>query len=152
MDMKESPAVIDPAEQSRSLDELCALTQIPKRTIRYYIQIGLLDRPIGETRAARYGEGHLRRLLQIHQLSQAGFSLARIREKLDASERDGDTGPRPGSVEQWTRLIVADGLELSINPDRAALSPPQIRAMFRETLALYLKVSNETSAVDDAGA
>lgn len=133
---------IDLGDQTRTLDELCALTQLPKRTIRYYIQIGLLERPIGETRAARYGEHHLRRLLQIHQLSQAGFSLARIRERLDAGEAGGD-GPRAGSVEQWTRLILADGLELSINPDRASLSPPQIRALFREALAVYQRVTQE---------
>jgi len=117
---------VDLGDQTRTLDELCALTQLPKRTIRYYIQIGLLERPIGETRAARYGEHHLRRLLQIHQLSRAG------------------------SVEQWTRLVLADGLELSINPDRASLSPPQIRALFREALAVYQRVTQEGGGGMDA--
>ena len=44
-----------------SLDELCTLTDLPKRTVRYYMQMGLVDRPIGETSAAHYLAGHLDR-------------------------------------------------------------------------------------------
>ena len=131
-----------PPDATRTLDELCALTQTPKRTVRYYIQMGLLKRPVGETRAARYGESHLRRLLQIKQLSAAGFSLDRIRERLE-----GTVGPdvyaRPsGTVEQWTTLVVDEGLELSLDPDRAALSPGQVRALFREVLTLYARIKD----------
>ena len=37
-----------------SLDELCRPSEHPKRTIRYDIQLGLVSRPVGEARAARY--------------------------------------------------------------------------------------------------
>ena len=42
-----------------------------------------MDRPEGETRAARYGQRHLEQLLRIRQLSDAGVSLDRIREVLE---------------------------------------------------------------------
>ena len=45
-----------------TLDDLCTLTDLPKRTVRYYMQMGLVDRPIGETRAAHYLATHLDQL------------------------------------------------------------------------------------------
>ncbi len=72
--------------RSFTLDELCTLTDLPRRTVRYYVQIGLVPRPAGETRAARYGEGHLAALLRIKQLSADGVSLERIREVLDGAD------------------------------------------------------------------
>ena len=51
--------------QTYSLQELATLVELPERTVRYYIQLGLVDRPEGETRAARYGERHLEQLLEI---------------------------------------------------------------------------------------
>ena len=38
--MNETPA------PSYSIDELAALAELPRRTVRYYIQQGLVDRPI----------------------------------------------------------------------------------------------------------
>lgn len=142
----------DQPDTVRTLDELCALTQTPKRTVRYYIQMGLLDRPQGETRAARYGEAHLRRLLQIKQLGAAGFSLERIRERLDAGASGQDVHSRPsGTIEQWTTLVIDDGLELGIDPDRTALSPAQVRSLFRDVLTLYARIK-ESAHVGDADA
>jgi DNA-binding transcriptional MerR regulator len=143
-----------PPEGARTLDELCALTQTPKRTVRYYIQEGLLERPVGETRAARYGDAHLQRLLQIKQLSAAGFSLDRIRERLEGGPLGTDVYARPsGTVEQWTTLVITDGLELSLDPNRTDLSPGQVRALFRDVLALYEEVKQadpKASRDDDA--
>ena len=39
-----------------TLNELCSLVDMSIRTVRYYVQQGLVDRPEGETRAARYGQ------------------------------------------------------------------------------------------------
>ena len=61
-----------------TLDELCTLSDTPRRTVRYYIQLGLVDRPIGETRAAHYGARHLEQLLKIRQFTEAGVSLDEI--------------------------------------------------------------------------
>ena len=111
-----------------TLDELCALTDLPKRTVRYYMQIGLVDRPIGETRAAHYLSRHLEQLLRIRQLTEAGVSLERIREVLAG----GDTPVpvrqrRPGAIEVRSHLYVAPGIELQISPEEAGMSPEQVR-------------------------
>jgi DNA-binding transcriptional MerR regulator len=124
--------------RSFTLDELCTLAGVPRRTARYYIQIGLLARPEGETRGARYGGGHLDRLLRIRQLADAGISLDRIREVLAGAPPAVPSRPRgAGTVEVWSHLVLADGLELQVEPGRAGLSPEQVRALFaRVTAAL----------------
>jgi DNA-binding transcriptional MerR regulator len=101
-----------------SIDELCTLVDLPKRTIRYYIQIGLVDRPDGETRAARYGQRHLEQLLGIRRWTQAGLSLERIRELLSAPTEPLLPRDRTGTIEVWSHFIVTEGLEVRLNPSR----------------------------------
>lgn len=131
-------------ERTYTLDELCTLAELPKRTVRYYIQLGLVDRPVGETRAAHYLSGHLEQLLQIRKWSEAGVSLERIGELLA-----GETPPVPprprgaGSVEVWSHLVVADGLEITLEPSRAGLSPEQARALFKGVLALHQNITKK---------
>ena len=42
-----------------TIDELSQVSGLSKRTIRYYVNSGLLDRPTGETKNARYDASHL---------------------------------------------------------------------------------------------
>ena len=117
-------------DKTFTLDELCVLTDLPKRTVRYYIQIGLMERPIGETRAAHYLGRHLEQLLRIKGLSEAGVSLERIREVLSGGDAPVPARiRRPGSVEVRSHLFVAPGIELVISPEEAGLSPEQLRAL-----------------------
>ena len=127
-----------------SLDELCTLVELPKRTVRYYIQLGLVDRPVGETRAAHYSSRQLEQLLTIRKWSQAGVSLERIRELLS-----GETPPVPprprasGTVEVWSHLVVADGIEITLEPGRAGLTTEQARAFFKGVLALHQNITRK---------
>jgi hypothetical protein len=50
-----------------SIEDLAALTELPRRTVRFYIQQGLVARPIGEKRAAYYTASHLEQLLTIRK-------------------------------------------------------------------------------------
>lgn len=127
-----------------TLDELATLAELPKRTVRYYIQLGLVDRPIGETRAAHYLSHHLEQLLQIRKWTGAGVSLERVRELLAGEAPAVPPKPRgSGTVEVWSHLVVADGVELTLEPARAGLTPEQARKLFRGALALYEAIRNE---------
>ena len=121
------------------IDELAALAELPRRTVRYYVQEGLLARPVGEKRAAYYTPEHLDQLLTIRKWQQAGLSLDRIREILvgTASELPPPRPRGPGTVEVWSHLVVSDGLEVTLEPGRAGLSPEQVRALFRGITSLY---------------
>lgn len=125
-----------------SLDELCGLVDLPKRTVRYYMQLGLVDRPEGETRAARYTARHMEQLLQIRKWSKAGLALERIRALLQAPEHAPALPSRPaGTVEVWSHLVVADGVELTVEPGRAGLNPEQARALYAGVLAVYERIA-----------
>ncbi|MDP2370521.1 helix-turn-helix domain-containing protein [Rhodoferax sp.] len=127
-----------------TLDELCTLSDCPKRTVRYYMQIGLVDRPVGETKAAHYLPQHLDQLLKIRRLSDAGVSLERIREVLS-----GEAPPvpprqrKPGSVEVRSHLFIANGVELQISPEEAGLSPEQVRVLVRAIIKTYQDLQGE---------
>lgn len=124
------------------LADLCVLADLPVRTVRYYIQLGLVDRPEGETRAARYGARHLEQLLLIKKWSAAGVSLERIRELLRGE--DPPVPPRSravGSVSVRSHLAVADGIEVVIDPERAGLNPEEVRRLVRGVMAVFASLN-----------
>ncbi len=130
-----------------TLDDLCSLADLPKRTVRYYIQIGLLGRPEGAGRGAHYSVRHLDQLLEIRKWRRAGLSLERIRELMGGTGGEGALRPpapprRKGSVEVWSHVVIDDGVELAIEPKRSGLSPEQVRKLTREVMALYERIHN----------
>jgi DNA-binding transcriptional MerR regulator len=133
------------APKTYTLDELAVLAAVKARTVRYYIQIGLLDRPEGETRAAKYGKHHLEQLLEIRKYQEGGLLLDQIRELKEGGAKHLQA-IRPkyaGSVEVWSRVTLADGVELSIEPGRAGLSPEQVRALIKQTLHVMEQLQKE---------
>ena len=129
---------------SYTLSELCVMADLPVRTVRYYIQVGLVDRPQGETRAARYGSRHVEQLLLVKKWTSAGLSLERIRELLDGDVPAAPARPaQAGTVEVRSHLTVADGIELVIEPGRAGLSPEQVRGFARGVMALYQQIAKQ---------
>ncbi|WP_295455786.1 MerR family transcriptional regulator [uncultured Thiodictyon sp.] len=135
------------SEPNYPLSELCVLADLSARTVRYYIQIGLVDRPQGGTRAARYGPRHLEQLLQIKKWTAAGVSLERIRALLQ-----GEPPPVPprhqalGSVTVCSHLKVAAGVEVVIDPGRAGLTPEQVRSFVQGVMAAFAAVTVESPA------
>lgn len=130
-----------------SLDELSALVELPRRTVRYYIQLGLVDRPEGETRAARYTQTHVDQLLMVRKWTLAGLSLERIREMKEAGPEPALPLPtrRPGSVEVWSHLLIAEGVELLIEPRQAGLAPEQVRQLLRRTIEALHQIRKDPS-------
>lgn len=109
------------------------------RAIRFYVAQGLLDRPEGAGTAATYGYRHLIQLLAIKIRQREGQTLDTIKQELrevtgDALERrvaqalqpaltlDGNTPHRaPNETPTaWRRVVVADGIEVSVREGTAA--------------------------------
>ncbi|MDR1976674.1 MAG: helix-turn-helix domain-containing protein [Campylobacteraceae bacterium] len=120
-----------------TLDELCQLVNLDKRTIRYYIQIGLVPRPIGETKAARYSNAHLERLLLVKKWRDSGLSLERIAELFDDDKTPPITARRlrRGEVEVRSHITVCAGVEIQISPAQSELTTEQIRELIRQISA-----------------
>ncbi len=130
-----------------TLNELCALVDMPIRTVRYYVQQGLVDRPEGETRAARYGQRHLHQLLLIKKWTAAGLSLDRIHELLAGEDSDvPERSKCRGTIEVVSRLHIADGVELVIEPSRAGLTPEQVRELSKGVMALFDAIEERAQA------
>jgi DNA-binding transcriptional MerR regulator len=137
----------DAGERRFHLDELAALAGVSARTVRFYIQNGLLARPEGAKRGSYYLARHLEALLRIRRWSDAGLGLDRIRELVGGALDD--PPPRkvaPGTVEVWSRVTIADGFEVHIEPGRAGLTPEQLRHMVRLMTEAYRTVR---AAADD---
>ena len=118
-----------------TLDQLCTLAGCPKRTVRYYVQLGLVDRPVGETRAARYGRRHLEQLLRIRQLTESGVSLERIRDVLGGAAPPVPARARePGSVQVRSHVWLAPGVELQIDPEEAGMPAERLHDFVRAVM------------------
>jgi DNA-binding transcriptional MerR regulator len=134
--------------QSFSLAEIATLAELPLRTVRFYIQSGLVDRPHGIGKGAYYTKAHVDQVLTIRKWQLAGLSLERIGE-LMRQEAAGPLPPAPrraGTVEVWSHLVVADGIEITLEPGRAGLSPEQVRAFFRGVTGLYEQLKESEAA------
>lgn len=99
------------------LDELAEKADVSARTIRYYVQRGLLAAPLFRGKDTAYGEGHLLRLRLIKRLQDERFlpldaiavelegksddEVRVLLDRLDRSERKPvsilpEPGPQPG--------------------------------------------------------
>lgn len=143
--MTSTPDASPAGSEGFSLEQLCTLANLPRRTVRYYIQLGLVDRPEGETRAARYRQSHLEQLLLIKKWSQDGLSLEAIRERLRTASSATSYPPqrRPGSVEVWSHLLLDQGIELKVEPTTAGLSPEQLRELLKRCMAALEDIRKE---------
>ncbi len=110
------------------IEDLCERTGFTRRTIRYYIQSGLLEPPAGRGRGGFYDESHLRRLLEIRSQQERGLRLQAIRQLLagglpgwDGAAAEGEeTRPLPagpGPREAWARYPVLPGVDLFVRGD-----------------------------------
>jgi len=104
-----------------AIGDLADLGGVSRRTVRYYVQEGLLPPPLGVGRGNHYGPEHLDQLLRVKELQERGRSLDEIRRVLDGGEPR-PAGGRPRSLDDasdvpralWRRLSVAPGVELHI--------------------------------------
>lgn len=113
-------------ETRYGIQELAQLGGVSRRTVRYYVQRGLLPAPTGTGRGKHYTQEHLEVLRRVCALQQAGVPLAHIPDVLAGkrpeptqdqvpSEQGGESatgGLAEGAI--WTRFGLAHDVELHI--------------------------------------
>lgn len=107
-----------------TMDDLVSRTGLPRRTIRFYVEKGLLDPPAGRGRGGFYDASHLARLLEIRKSREEGRSLESIRSiepmkfnyRLDAAIGGSAALPDTFPAEASTLLSweLAPGLSLQV--------------------------------------
>ena len=114
-----------------TLDQLAAASEIPARTIRYYIARGLLKGPVKAGRGATYSPEHLARLQQVKRLQTQGRTLGEIEAMLS-----GDAGgPAAAGVSPWWRFELADDVVVMARADVSPWRSRVIREAVRELRA-----------------
>ncbi|HKA88904.1 MAG TPA: helix-turn-helix domain-containing protein [Haliangiales bacterium] len=125
-------------EPTYKLEELARAADVSPRTVRYYVQRGLLPAPQFRGRDTAYTAEHLSRLKAIKKLQDQYLPLDAIQVELERRKPeeilDGAAAPRmkvlpppaplpPSRVEpsrSWTRFQLRDGVEIHVRDDVAA--------------------------------
>lgn len=101
-----------------NLDYLAKKTGVSRRTVRYYIQRGLLPPPLGQKRGSYYTEAHLERLQLILKFSAKGVPLIQIKKALSSDSPDYTTKPKitiPRKIQE--RIEISRDVELVTRQD-----------------------------------
>jgi DNA-binding transcriptional MerR regulator len=151
---------LERVETTYKLDELARAAGTSPRTVRYYVQRGLLPGPTFRGKDSAYGREHLVRLRAIRRLQDAFFPLDAIAVELDrrsleeieriADGRDlpatlaepppnvGQILPGPpssagsgGTARLFRRIEIAPGVELSVAADAPASSQAMVEKILQ---------------------
>lgn len=134
-----------------SIDELADRAEVSRRTVRFYVQRGLLPAPRGLGRGRHYDASHLHALMRIRAWQEEGVPLALIARRLQAGASEPESqaggagaGMHPGTAERaqpaapmeaaaavtvWTHVQLGEGVTLQLR-DRA-VTDEQRRALER---------------------
>jgi DNA-binding transcriptional MerR regulator len=134
------------------IEELADLGGVTRRTVRYYLQEGLLPPPLGLGRGRHYGEEHLKRLLEVKALQEEGLPLVAIRAGVGGAGRHARALEARAAAETtlprsaWSRLEILPGVELNVSSAYRLPSPGRIREL-AEWCRLHFRPEEES---DDA--
>jgi len=120
-------------DRKYSIGELSDLAGVTRRTIRYYVQRGLVPPPLGAGRGHYYTGEHLQLLLSIKLLQDRSLSLEQIERRLAGAP---SAAASPPDLSLWTRVGVAAGIELHIEGGRYRLSPGRMLRLRRAVSAI----------------
>ncbi len=81
-----------PEETRFAIGDLADRGGVSRRTVRYYVQEGLLPAPLGVGRGNHYGREHLDQLLRVKVLQESGLTLDEIRQSLAGGSETGSIG------------------------------------------------------------
>jgi DNA-binding transcriptional MerR regulator len=111
-----------------SVGELAELGGVSRRTVRYYVQEGLIPAPLGLGRGGHYTEEHLETLLRVKQMQEQGLPLMEVRERLTGPKRRmGNPDVLQLPRELWTRIPLLPGLEIHMSQDLKLPAPQKLQ-------------------------
>lgn len=130
------------SDETYKLDELAKAAGTSSRTVRYYVQRGLLPPPVFKGKDSAYARDHLVRLLAIKKLQADYLPLDAITAELEGKsieeiEAIAKSKPRPVPspdvgpqqivittplvrADSWRRHEIARGLEIHLADDASA--------------------------------
>ena len=124
------------SEARYAIGDLATLAGVSRRTVRYYVQEGLIPPPHGVGRGNHYGPEHLEQILRVKALQEAGRTLDEIR-RVPADRVAGRSSKASQTTEPvahldrsvWRRLTLAPGVELHIAGNIRLPSPGRLEEL-----------------------
>jgi DNA-binding transcriptional MerR regulator len=122
-------------EARYGIDELARLGGVTRRTVRYYVQEGVLPAPLGLGRGRHYAPEHLARLERVKALQEQGLSLEEVRQQLERRDPRGRAAELATLAEPevarsaWTRVEIVPGIELHVSGQRRLPPPGRLREL-----------------------
>ncbi|HNX77213.1 MAG TPA: MerR family transcriptional regulator [Candidatus Rifleibacterium sp.] len=113
-------------EKKYNIGQIAALSGVSPRTIRFYVQSGLLAAPAGAGRGHYYTDAHLQALQRIKDLKDNHLSLDEIARRLNGGPVEVVGLPVPTS---WVRIEVCPGVEVHIQGGRYPVTPARMRRL-----------------------
>ena len=116
--------------KSYTIEELGELTGYTRRTIRYYVQEGLIDPPAGRGRGGYYYDSHVQQLLQIKSFQEKGIGITAM-VALMKKETKETIEPVLPSREVMIRYEIVPGIEINISREMEIKEPKKILEIIR---------------------
>ena len=126
-------------EDRYTIDDLTRMTGVTRRTVRFYVQRGLIPPPTGRGLGRHYGEEHLAGIQRVQNLKRTGKTLddigeAMLRPEWTTASQEHAAQRRGGRI-----LLAEEGIWLEVGPG-VALPPPDaldsLAALCRRELGL----------------
>ncbi|MCX7634785.1 MAG: MerR family transcriptional regulator [Syntrophales bacterium] len=127
-------------ERRYTIEDLVELTGYPRRTIRYYVQEGLIDPPAGRGRGGYYYDSHLERLRLIKAYQEKGIRISAIAAMLKGKAPPVEVAPSRSVV---IRYEVAPGIELHVSRQREVSEPAKILEIIRIIKTIVQEMSDD---------
>ncbi len=135
------------------IEELAELGGVSRRTVRYYVQRGLLPPPTGTGRGKHYTADHLDALIRVRDWQQAGVSLDEIKRRTDGTPplvAPARAEPMPVSsappARAWLRFEFGDAVE--VHARAGALDGPRLARLLGAVAAALASMDEDASEVE----
>ena len=100
---------------------------MPERTVRFYIDQGLVPPALGKGRSRYYTPDHLQLLERVKTLREQKLSIEEVRQRLHA-QQESETIP----AQQWERVVLHPDLEIMVRSG----APEGVRALAQRIVQL----------------
>jgi DNA-binding transcriptional MerR regulator len=124
-----------------TLAELAEASDLPARTIRFYIARGLLNGPVKSGREAEYTGAHLERIDRIKKLQAQGRTLAEIGYLLNEPAQK-SAAPEP---QAWWQYAIGDDVMVWVKAGTNPWFTRQVRTLAAEFARAVAQLQKERS-------
>lgn len=127
-----------------AIGELATLGGVSRRTVRYYVQEGLIPPPLGLGRGNHYTAEHLEQLLRVKAMQESGRTLIDIRRALGQKSHARLDSARMDVPARslWRHIAIGPGVELQIASTLRLPAPAQLRELAEWCRAHFVDTGN----------